>query len=154
MATPILQALLLADHVYQDRSTGKHVICGVFNTVYFIPEEQRQAKADASQGGAGESLTVSAMELMRAGSPFAYLSLTEIQGSKKFELRYVDLSENTALFSTSFGVRSQDPLQTVEIVIPLPSLPAPREGAFALELLCDNELLGAHRVLVKRNPHT
>ena len=28
---PIVQAILLADHVYQDRETGKYVIAGTFN---------------------------------------------------------------------------------------------------------------------------
>jgi len=154
VATPVLQALLLADYVYQDRLTGKHVICGVFNTLIFVPPEQRESGAGATQAEVGESLTISAAELIRAGSPHAYISLTELQGTKKLELRYVDLSENIAMFSTTFQLKSQDPLQTVEIAVPLPPLPAPREGTFALELLCDDEMLGSHRVLVKRNSDT
>ena len=77
--------------------------------------------------------------------------MTEVQGEKKFELRYVELFENNALFSTEFGIKNGDPLASVQLAIPVPLLPA-KEGTFALELLCDNELLGSHRVLFKRNP--
>jgi hypothetical protein len=69
-----------------------------------------------------------------------------------FQLRYVDLNENAELFSTHFGVECRDPLETIQISLPLPPLPVPHEGVFALELLCDGELLGTHRVLTKRQP--
>lgn len=162
MASPLLQALLLADQVYQDRTTGKHVICGVFSAVYFTPTDQRSTAPQPQTGdtaGAGssesprvEQSSVPVQKLMKAGSPYAYISLTEIQGTRKFELRYVELFENTAIFSTQFQVKSKDRLATIELTVPLPLLPAEREGAFALELLCENELLGSHRVRVKQTP--
>ena len=87
--------------------------------------------------------------LVRAGSPFAYVSLTELQGSRKFELRYVDLAENNVLFGTAFEVSCRDPLETIQITVPLPPLPIPHEGVYVLELLCEGELLGSHRVLAR-----
>ena len=42
MAVPILQSLLLADHVYRDQATGKHIICGVFSTIFFTPNTQSE----------------------------------------------------------------------------------------------------------------
>ena len=106
MASPVLQALLVADQVYQDVSTGKFVICGIFGTIFYVPKENEPFAGsnanDAGEGGSavapsGSSPSQSQMpitRLVRAGSPSAYVSLTEVQGHRKFELRYVDLEEN------------------------------------------------------------
>ena len=174
MAAPVLQAMLLADQVYQDRGTGKYVICGIFSAIHFTPKDdvvsQDRAAGTGSElesggGGAtsddtpeaGESFEspppvpapVPIARLVRAGSPFAYVSLTELQGTRKFELRYVDLAENNVLFGTAFEVSCRDPLETIQITVPLPPLPIPHEGVFVLELLCEGELLGSHRVLAR-----
>uniref|UniRef100_A0A7C2K0A0 Uncharacterized protein n=1 Tax=Schlesneria paludicola TaxID=360056 RepID=A0A7C2K0A0_9PLAN len=146
MSTPVLQALLVADHVYRDAGTGKHVICGVFSALQYIPKGARP-KQPPPEGG-----PVPATHLIRAGSPYVYLSLTEVHGQQTFELRYVDLRDNSVLFSSNFGVKSQDPLQTVEVVLPLPVLPAPHPGFYALELLCEETLLGSHRVRITPDP--
>jgi hypothetical protein len=90
------------------------------------------------------------MHLVRAGSPYAYVSMTEVRGQRMFQLRYVDLNENQEMFSTTFGVECHDPLETVQLSLPLPPLPVPHEGVFALELLCDGELMGSHRILTRR----
>ena len=171
MAAPVLQAMLLADQVYQDRGTGKYVICGIFSAIHFTPRDDAADKDGAAGSGlgggsgatsddtpeAGESFESSApvpapvpiARLVRAGSPFAYVSLTELQGTRKFELRYVDLAENNVLFGTAFEVSCRDPLETIQITVPLPPLPIPHEGVFVLELLCEGELLGSHRVLAR-----
>ena len=170
MAAPVLQAMLLADQVYQDRGTGKYVICGIFSAIHFVPKEpphgrDRPAGAGAANGGGDDgeadetsvssppaTAPVPITRLVRAGSPFAYVSLTELQGTRKFELRYVDLEENNVLFGTAFEVSCRDPLETIQITVPLPPLPIPHEGVFVLELLCDGEMLGSHRVLAKSQP--
>ena len=169
MAAPVLQAMLLADQVYQDRDTGKYVICGIFSAIHFVPNEpppdtDRSAGTDDSgRGDGGKAVDtplpsapapapVPIARLVRAGSPFAYVSLTELQGTRKFELRYVDLEENSVLFGTAFEVSCRDPLETIQITVPLPPLPIPHEGVFVLELLCDGEMLGSHRVLAKSQP--
>lgn len=166
MAAPVLQAMLLADQVYQDRATGKYVICGIFSAIHFVPKEPPKDKDHSGgAGAAGEGdetpeptpsapAPVPIARLVRAGSPFAYVSLTELQGMRKFELRYVDLDENNVLFGTTFEVSCRDPLETIQITVPLPPLPIPHEGVFVLELLCDGEMLGSHRVLAKSQPKT
>ena len=171
MTAPVLQALLLADQVYQDLGTGKYVICGIFSVLNFVlpdapPDNDHSANAGAvggdgnpgmeddreQQASAPPPTAVPITRLVRAGSPYAYISLTELQGTRKFELRYVDLEENTVLFGTGFDVSCRDPLETIQITAPLPPLPTPHEGVFVLELLCDGEMLGSHRVLAKSQP--
>ena len=149
MAVPVLQALLLADHVYRDATTGKHVIAGVFAKVFFIPKVKLEQQANPQPGVMTE---VPIQELMRAGSPFAYISMTDVHGTKSFELRYVDLSNNDVLFRAELTLTSNDPLQNIELSVPLPVLPVPHEGAFVIELLCENELLGSHRILATPQP--
>lgn len=167
MAIPVLQAMLLADQVYQDRDTGKYVICGIFSAIHFVPNkpppERSRPPGSGDVGGGGDdggsegippqsapaTASVPITRLVRAGSPFAYISLTELLGTRRFELRYVDLDRNNVLFGTAFEVSCRDPLETIQITVPLPPLPIPHEGVFVLELLCDGEMLGSHRVLAK-----
>lgn len=173
MAAPVLQALLVADQIYQDQSTGKFVICGIFGTIFYLPQDgDTSSESSPNQPAAGSggnaprggsdsghpgspplaSQQMSLNRLIRAGSPSAYVSLTEIHGLRAFELRYVDLNENTVLFTFEFQVDCRNPLETVQLTLPLPVLPVPHEGVFALELLCEGELLGSHRILTKRQP--
>jgi hypothetical protein len=37
-------------------------------------------------------------------------------------------------------------LSTIELVFPLPRLPIQEAGAFALELLCDGDIIGSYRI--------
>lgn len=139
MPAPLLQALMIADYVYQDKSTGKWIICGVFDVIYPVPA------GAVPQGKDGEPVQLTASQCMRAGSPFAYISVTEIHASKQFDLRYVDLEGNNVIFDTSFGVRCDDPTEVVKLAFPLPMLLA-KPGHYALELLCENELIGSCRI--------
>ena len=184
MAVPILQSLLLADHVYRDQTTGKHIICGVFSTIYFTPNPPPGA---APSGGGSASLAPSGnggevkpagnsgsgglgnarpdggepvtkqqpiQNLMQAGSPYVYFSVTELKERKTFEVRYVDLHSNRSLFQAEVPIDCDDPLKTIEVSLPLPRLPlvALEERSYALEVLCDGQLLGSHRVLARITP--
>lgn len=144
---PVLQALLLADHIYQDRFTGKHVIAGIFSTVWF---KKDGAKPRTEEVEGEERLVVSGGT--RAGSPYAYISLTNFEGTEPFTLRYVDLADDIPLFEGTLEVTSDDRLKTHEIAAPLPPLPAAKAGTFALELLWKNDPLGTCRVLVRELP--
>ena len=182
MAVPILQSLLLADHVYRDQSTGKHIICGVFSTIFFTPNAQPSQSQPAGNGDPGKSSggnptgsgegggagngrgdggppgtkTQPIQSLMQAGSPFAYFSVTELTGRKTFEVRYVDLHDNRVLFQAEVPIECDDPLKTIEVSLPLPRLPlvALQERSYALEVLCEGTLLGSHRVLARITPGT
>ena len=180
MAVPILQSLLLADHVYRDQSTGKHIICGVFSTIFFTPNAQSNQSQPGGSGDAGNrsggnqpgngdgggsgdgrgeggppaTKSQPIQSLMQAGSPFAYFSVTELTGRKTFEVRYVDLHDNRVLFQAEVSIECDDPLKTIEVSLPLPRLPlvALQERSYALEVLCEGTLLGSHRVLARITP--
>jgi hypothetical protein len=143
---PVLQALLLADRIYEDKS-GKKIIAGTFNKLVFC----------RSAAGPQEMVDSSGVKRLiipggtSVGSPYAYISLTEVRGLVHCVLRYVDLGHDKPLFQCEFEIRCEDPLRTIEIVLPMPTLPM-NPGAHALELLCDDEPLGAFRIIVEETP--
>ena len=142
---PTLQALLLADHVYQDRSTNKMVVAGIFNRINLRPiatviEPSKQAGAE---GGIRE---IPLNQVISAGSPYAYLSMTDIWGEQAFELRFVALEDNQAIMGLQFKVQSNDRLATVEACFPLPPWQISKAGVYALELLHNSDLLGSLRI--------
>ena len=142
---PVLQALLLADHVYQDANTGKKIVAGTFNGLRVFKKQEQEAEELAE----GEMAKTPVAQVQQAGSPYAYVNITEVHGSTSFELRYVDLDSHEVVFHTSpITAEVKTPLDTIEIVIPVPSLP-PRPGVYALELVWQDEVLGSHRIVVK-----
>ena len=141
---PILQALLIADHIYQDRKSGKMIIAGTFTGMYFISKEDAQTP-EAQK--AMEKMSVTPGH--RSGSPYAYINLTEVHGTQDLKLRYANLEDDSTVFQFDIKVQSASPLATHEIHLPLPTLPQ-KEGVFALELLWHNEEpLGSTRITVK-----
>lgn len=139
---PVLQALVIADHVYQDKRTNKAVIAGTFNQFMFMKKKPPVPPGEGMR-------TVPLSQAVSAGSPYAYLSLREIVGKTELELRFVDLRDERVLFFTKFEVNSADRLQTVEVVLPLPALPIDHEGTYALELMMGEESLGSHRIIAR-----
>jgi hypothetical protein len=135
---PVLQAMVLADQVYQDRTTGKMIIAGTFTKLI-----RRRPQASPPTGGPVLPPGY------QSGSPHAYLRLTEIHGSAQLELRFVELSSDKTLFSAQLDVRSQDPLQSVELNVPLPSLPLSQPGIYSLEVHSSGELLGAWNITLE-----
>jgi hypothetical protein len=146
---PILQALVLADAVYVDRMTGKFVIAGTFNQLMVFAQNPQD---DVPQEPVVDEMRkLSNREIFFQGSPFVYVSLTNVRGKVPLELRYVDLGENTAILKLEIVVAGDDPLRTIEMAVRIPPL-MPKVGTYALELLADDELLGSHRVIVVEAP--
>jgi hypothetical protein len=141
---PVLQALIVADHVYQDQQTGKKVICGTFNNFRF----SRKPPVTEVQNPDGTKRTVM-MGGSQSGSPYAYVSLTDVCEGTKLLLRFANLDKNEVLFGTEVVVSNVHRLATVEIVLPLPRLPIQEAGAYALELVCDNAILGSCRIMAE-----
>lgn len=125
---PVLQALVLADHIYVDARSGKKVLAGTFN--------QLGASKFPTQFGR---------------TTYAFICLTEIKGTVKLVLRYVDLRTNHVLMEMQeLSVSSDDPLKSVEIVADVPSFPMPHDGAFAFEVHAGGEMIGSLRVSVTK----
>jgi hypothetical protein len=143
LVKPVLQALLVADRIYVDKGTGKHVIAGVFNRMIVGKATdiiQKASEGDQKRFVAGG---------LHSGSPYAYANLTGVHGKQELVLRYVYLNEDQPIFGANFTVHCDDPLASVEIVFPLPPLPAAKAGTYALELLCNDEPVGAFRIRVE-----
>ena len=141
---PVLQALLVADRVYEDKATGKRIVAGIFDKLSF----QRIHQTEGVRDQGGEKRLVAGGT--NPGSPYAYISLTAIHGRQGFQIRYVYLNEDRVLFHAEFEIECPDPLQTVQVVLPLPTLPISGAGAYALELLSDDDApIGAFRILVE-----
>jgi hypothetical protein len=86
---------------------------------------------------------------LQSGSPFAYLSLTEVRGQNSFVLELVNLADESQLFRSDLQVNCPDPLLTVEMTVPLPPISPPQAGIYALQLLHNNEILGSLRIIVE-----
>lgn len=169
MPKAILQSLILADHVYEDKITGKKIVAGIFSRIRrgkrvtrpvpakpSAPEQPRANGGGQGVGGSGGGENQPNQRIleipasgMQAGSPFAYLSMTEVRGANIFQLQFVNLEDRVPLFHSEIKVECHDPLQTIELVLPLPPLAPPQAGVFALELLQNNEILGSLRIIVE-----
>ncbi len=152
---PILQALLMADHVYVDAATKKKIVAGIFHKLVLFPP-----KLEPVPGPEGEYSGESVQRIQipvagqKSGSPFCYLSVTEVYGKQAFTLRYVNLDDDKAIFQTEFQLEGKDPLETIEFVLPLPELPSKAAGHYALELLWGLEPLGCHRITIEKSSTT
>ncbi len=138
---PVLQALVVADRVYEDKA-GKKIIAGTFNKWYFSrkPQVQEVNHPDGTQrrvilGG------------MQAGSPFAYLSLTDVCSGTKLQCQFVNLTKNAVVFGTEVEIAIDDRLAMIEVALPLPLLPISEEGTYALEVLCEGDILGSWKIV-------
>jgi hypothetical protein len=140
---PVLQALVLAERVYQDVS-GKKVIAGTFNRVRF----SRKPPIREVQDPDGTKRTVIPGG-MQGGSPFAYVSLTDVGEGTKLLLHFVDLDRNKVLFGKEVTVDCKDRLATVELVFPLPPLPIQEAGVYAFEIVCEGAILGSCRIMAE-----
>lgn len=122
---PILQALVLADHVYVDAATGKKIIAGTFS-----------------------QLLAASFPRMFGRTTWAYVCLTEVRGTVPIALRYTDLQTNEVLLSTrALTIQSDDPLASRELMIEVPPFPMPHAGTYVFEVYAGDEAIGSLRIL-------
>jgi hypothetical protein len=138
---PVLQALVVADRVFEDK-TGKKIIAGTFNKWSFSRKPQVQDIVDTD--GTQRRFIAGGMQV---GSPFAYLSLTDVCDGTKLQCQFVNLTKNAVIFGTEVGVKIADRLAMIELVLPLPVLPITEAGTYALEVLCEGIILGSWRIV-------
>jgi len=137
---PVLQALVVAERVWEDRS-GKKIIGGTFNS-YSFSKKPPMAEIPLPDGTTHKRIQGGT----RVGSPYAYVSLTDVCDGTKLQLQFVNMTRNAVLFGTEAILTNVDRLKTLELVFPLPELPISEAGTYAIEVLCDGDLLGAWRI--------
>lgn len=150
MPKPVLQAMVLADHVYRDAESGKFLIIGTFGNLFVRAIQPPPPDAEGVPSDTeiqGQRRTMSASDVTQVGSPYLYLALTGLHGETTLKLKYVDLSDASVLFEGRVDVASVDPLALAEFSLPLPPLPR-KIGDFVLDVLHDGEILGQWRVTV------
>lgn len=128
---PVLQALVLADHIYTDES-GKRIICGTF-----------------SQIRCGQFPT-------KFNRPtWAYILLAEVIGRPVLQLRFVMLKNNRILMqSPKMTIGASSPLISLDIAIEIPNLPLPSPGIYGVECVVDDALIGCARLQVGKQTQT
>ena len=132
LSIPTLQALVLADHVYQDVMTGKKVIAGTFNRLY------------VSEFGTNVNFgTIT----------YAFICVTNVEEVVPLELRYVDLSDNSVLLrAAGIEVASKDRFLSNELIVQVPPFPLPHAGVYAFEVHANDKLIGSLRIKVEKLP--
>ena len=138
MQKPVLQAMVVADHVYKDAVSGKFLICGTFTSY------RRKVQPPQAAGG---SQSVRPNDVIRAGTPWLYCAFVDALGTIQLALRYVNLATGEALFEGNLELTSDDPLRVVECALPLPPLWGDA-GHYSLDLLFSDEILGSWRITV------
>jgi len=159
MPKPVLQAMVLADHVYQDKVTGKHIVAGTFTRFLFKPSPQRDtASKEIAQRVSEEPTDEAKIERLvgpytQAGTPYLYLALVEIHGEIPLELKFVDLSDASVILEAHMTVASKDPLSIAEFSVPMPRrIFVQKAGTYSLDLLYDSEILGSWRIVAAEIP--
>ncbi len=137
---PVLQALVLAERIYETTS-GQKIIAGTFNCIKLRKQQPPEEATDA--GGRQVYLVQGGTP----GSPYAYISLTDVCDNTKLDLQFVSLTRNKVLFETGMMVNADNRLQTVEIIAALPRLVVPEPGTYAFEIVCEGEIIGSHRIV-------
>ena len=142
---PHLQSLILAEKVFQDKTTNQFVIAGTFNQLH-VRQNQPIEETPAVQTTATPR-KVSIKDLQSAGSPWLFFSLTDIVDRVPCSIRFVFLKDNNVLFSTNFTIESKDRLATLEYRLALPTLPIIELGQYAIEFLAFDEMIGSLRIM-------
>ena len=148
MQKPILQALLVSDNVYSDSISKKKVIAGVLRKIqFFVPVVDEKEDENESETKT-ETETVLGGARQGGPSPTIFISLTEVYNTQQFELNYVRLEDDQIYFQRDLAVHCEDPLETVEVICPMPEIPI-SPGLFAVELSWSGETLGSFRILIE-----
>jgi hypothetical protein len=136
---PVLQALILAERIFEDKG-GRKIICGTFNTLHLWPSRQHDNTVEQDNESEGLPTGVS-------GSPYAFISLTDVCNNTTLELQFASLKPNRVLLSNQLKIECHDRLATIELVVPLPHLIVPGPGVYTFDVIYDGEVLGSHRMV-------
>jgi len=138
---PQLQALLIAEKVYVAMD-GKKIIAGTFNHILFDPTPDPPEQVDEP---GGEKLSI-IKGGQHAGSPHAYISLTDVVNETVIHFQFVSLTKNKRLFGSALKIERANRLETIELILPLPNLHIREAGTYAFEVVWNGEILGSYRI--------
>jgi hypothetical protein len=140
---PVLQALVLAERIYEDKS-GKKIIAGTFNHIMIGKVATKERKLP---DGTKRRLIPGGTD---PGCPAAYISLTDVVDGTELALQFFNVSKNVSMFRTGVRIEEVDRLATVEIIAPLPPFSQflKEAGTYSLDVVWQGEILGSHRLRV------
>lgn len=127
----VFSALLLADNVYQDARSGKHIIVGTFSLI-------------GVEGLPGQF----------PQSVHLFVSCMGLSGASNWLLRLLTPS-GIELAKRPVEFEVEDPEEQVELVLEVPRLPLPEEGRYSFVLEdADGRILGqtGFRMLILPRP--
>lgn len=123
--SPVVKAFLICDQVLHDAGTGKKSLIGLFH-------ELRAERFPAVH------------PLL-----WVYANLTNARGRYQFEIRLVEMTENTELgVGRPPPIEIPGPLQTTELSAQLRSVTLPRAGTYEFQLLANGELVATKAMKV------
>ena len=137
---PVLQALVLAEKVYEAKN-GSKIIVGTFSRI--LVRNNLRPKTITDEKGVERPVVTGG----QSGSPYAYISLTDVCNNTRLDLQFVSLEHNKVLFMTQLIVQCHDRLASVEFIAPLPPFTVDESGAYAFEIVCEGEVIGSHRLM-------
>lgn len=146
---PVLQALILAERIYEDRSSGRKIIAGTITELGLIPLAHTKGETAAVSLPDGTTKNIRLIRGGIAGSPSVYISLTGVFDGTILGLQFVSLSKNKVLFGTDITLKCEDRLETIELALSLPELNLPGPGIYAFEVICEGEIIGSARIVAK-----
>jgi hypothetical protein len=115
---PRLQAFLLADAVYQDHETGKHVIAGTFARLV-VPHMPGELDRTVS----------------------AYCAFAGVLGNAEVAMQFETETGEILTRSNALMLTCSDPRLLVEFALPVPSLPVPSAGWYRMVLMLNGQRL-------------
>lgn len=121
-----VQALLLADHIYLDQETGKHVIAGTFH-----------------------QLNVVAVPTTFSRPIGLFLSLVGLSRPTSIDLEFVtEPSDEVLMGLQSLDLPADDPDLPVTVAIEVPPLPLPRAGRYRFQIVANGQVVGTTTLVV------
>ena len=141
---PVLQALLLAEHVYEDKRTGSKIICGTLNRL------MRSSKPHIESSTDSDGKEVKNARGGGVGCVHVYIGLTDVVDGTKISLQLVDTQDNEVLMCQNIVFEKANRLDLAEVVAVLPpvSLFAAGRNNLSMDVVWNDEILGAHRLTV------
>jgi hypothetical protein len=109
---PSVQALILCDHLYIDKQTGKFIIAGTFTQI-----------------------TSSRFPAVHPGC-FLYFRLLGWAGVSHYRFRFLDLADNSMLGESGpIPAEVKDAIVGQEFGVAIPPLTLPHAGSYAIDLV-------------------